>query len=215
MNVAVFVFYGACVLEKGYRRSSLCVIYMLVIWLSLRKSIIEIEDIFADGVRENLDIRHTLNTAVLTRDQCKRDKPERGKLRWQLKLDQWVSEGRLDSKLTANDEDNSQQAIPQVNRHLVPEIMDKQLHRSQQAISDTWAGDHIHNEIKYIPICKSSISRVLSTGYIDDVVVNRYLSLLNGQRHFTNSFCISTSVFDMLNNPTGYLKYVTTGGFFH
>jgi uncharacterized OB-fold protein len=49
--------------------------------VSLRKTLLEMGGIFADGVREILDLRNTIHTASATAEQHLQDKIERGKLR--------------------------------------------------------------------------------------------------------------------------------------
>ena len=71
--------------------------------VSLRKTLLEMGGIFADGVREILDHCNTIHTASATAEQYLQDKIERGKLRRQLKLDKWLTEGRCEHKDDAID----------------------------------------------------------------------------------------------------------------
>ena len=48
----------------------------------------------------------------------------------------------------------------------------------------------------------------MSDGYIDDEVVNAYLSIVNRQQHISNSHCMPTSFFDFLYNPSGAIRYL-------
>ena len=172
--------------------------------VSLRNTLLEIGSIFAEGAREILAVRQTMQTMQVDADRVPKTITKTGK---QLVLNEWLTHGRLHipaTKIVRKSDEIHATGTP----HLVNDITDDQLNQLNQLTSDDWTAEHIHSYIENIPITTRSLQRVLSDGYIDDEVVNGYLSLLNRQQHHTNSHCMHTSFFDFLYNPSGAIRYL-------